>query len=757
MLILDNVDLTSVQSCLKQLQPLLDEARYSEASKLCHKCLKKWPGENSFYRVKAFCEIQLSRWHSCLQTIGWLHGYRVHPSIANSKTTESDNDSVKESIKEGVKIHYNNDICCWLHFEQSYCYYKLGKYKLGLKTLLMCYNNLPPQDLLKSSHGHGSVNQNKVNEEELYEKSDLGSIIFNDKKLTLLLAQLCLRIGNFKEASDIYSKLKLKGAESLLSINRLSVDLSLSSQYSKDNELLTSLVKKIDDHIVERHDPYELYFNYACAFVLLDDVIRAQDYLDIANEMLENELKQEGADLDPEEQVEFANILAFRAYLNFKRSNFELAKSINTNLIKTFINSLDVDQATVLVSLNNQLFFGYLHIHNYHLARLIRDNELYRVEPAEVTSMVRKIENLIKKEQIYRKFSDSELRMIHGNCIWACLSSGNLKEAHRYLENFNRSLHQKDLLLYKAALMCVEGKYTKSISLLRQAITQFGDHRFVLSLTKLLIKQIKYKDALSLLQQNQSQYQEYNEYYKEYHQLYVKLCILLGLTNEVVSVLNNYINNPKSGCDEVVRTGCNYLENNGHHEDVVKICNYLYQRDKTDLSAKLGIVYNQTFLNESFIEMDEQFSNNAEELENEYKITYNIGEEENVGKSKARRRNKRRNKKPKNIVGNPDPERWLHKHERYLHYSAFSSPTGNKPRGGRICQEVPHKDQPQLILLNQLQAQLQPHPAMLRGKVKWLDDSSHFYSILTNYTLKLAINHLMSIKFSLKMLLMQSS
>lgn len=53
-------------------------------------------------------------------------------------------------------------------------------------------------------------------------------------------------------------------------------------------------------------------------------------------EMLEGELKQEGVDLDPEDQVEFANIFAFRAYLNFKRGNFELAKSINTNLIKTF-------------------------------------------------------------------------------------------------------------------------------------------------------------------------------------------------------------------------------------------------------------------------------------------------------------------------------------------------------------------------------------------------------------------------------------
>eukprot|EP00375_Theileria_parva_P003032 XP_765713.1 hypothetical protein [Theileria parva strain Muguga] len=502
MTILDNVDLSSVQSCLKQLQALLDEARYSEAAKFCHKCLKKWPGENSFYRVKAFCEIQLSRWHSCLQTIGWLHGFRPHPAATTSRKSDKNNsDDVKESLKEAVKTHYNNDLCCWLHFEQSYCYYKLGKYKPGLKTLLLCFNNLPPQDLLKSTHKHGSVNQvNKANEDELYEKTDMGTVNFNDKKLTLLLAQLCLRIGNFKEASDIYSKLKLKGAESLLSINRLSVDLSLSSQHSKGNELLNSLAKKIDDHILnERHDPYELYFNYACAFVLLDDVTRAQDYLDIANEMLEGELKQEGVDLDPEDQVEFANIFAFRAYLNFKRGNFELAKSINTNLIKTFDNTSDVDQATVLVSLNNQLFFG--------------------VEPGEVTLMVRKIESLIKKEQISRKFSNSELRMIHGNCVWACLSSGNLKEAQRYLENFNRALDQKDLLLYKAAVMCLEEKYTKSVSLLRQAISQFGEQHFVLSLTKLLIKQSKFKDAFSLLQQHKQHYNQYNEHYREYHQL----------------------------------------------------------------------------------------------------------------------------------------------------------------------------------------------------------------------------------------------
>lgn len=43
-----------------------------------------------------------------------------------------------------------------------------------------------------------------------------------------------------------------------------------------------------------------------------------------------------------------------------------------------------------------------------------------------------------------------------------------------------------------------------------------------------------------------------------------------------------------------------------------------------------------------------------------------------VGKSKVRKRRKRRNKKPKNMVGTPDPERWLRKSERYF-FTAIES------------------------------------------------------------------------------------
>ncbi|BAM38705.1 conserved hypothetical protein [Theileria orientalis strain Shintoku] len=330
----ENADLSSIPSCLKQLQYYLDEAKYSEAAKLCHKCLKEWPGENTFYRVKVFCEIQLSRWHSCLQTIGWLHGYRTHPAVSDKprKRREThlnhcDDEMRKgqealEKIRNAAKAHYANDNCLWFHFEQSYCYYKLGKYDLGLKALSMCTESVPPRELIKSQ-----------------DEYPLDATTFPDTKSTLLKAQLCLRLGHFKEASEIYASLKLKGAESLLQVNRLSVDISLASRSPKDQrqQLLETVNRKIDDHMdrAKSDDPYELYFNYACACVLSNDVLKAQDYLDVANEMLENELKSE--EYDPDEQVEFANIFAFRAFLNSKRGNEELARSINKKLLETFM------------------------------------------------------------------------------------------------------------------------------------------------------------------------------------------------------------------------------------------------------------------------------------------------------------------------------------------------------------------------------------------------------------------------------------
>ncbi|AFZ80396.1 hypothetical protein BEWA_032490 [Theileria equi strain WA] len=645
----DSIELTSLESSLKQLNVLLDEARFAEACKLCHKCLKQWPGENVLYRVKIYCEMQLSRWHSCLQTIGWLHGFRSHPAVSDKKSKRSStqddaNTELSENIKRAASTHLNGDNCLWFHFEQSYCYYKLGKYDLGLQVLSMCSEGLPPRDLLKTVQN--TQDTCKIDDKPLL-----------DSKVTLLKAQLLLRLGHFEQARSIYNNVKIKGSQSLVSINRLSVDIALASETSGEDKeaVINDLHKSIEKYFSKpkSDDPYELYYNYACAYALSGDILKAQDYLDLADETLVNELKGENLDVDGQDQAEFANILAFRAFLHGKRGNLELGKSINTDLFNTMSTSLDVDQSTFLVVLCNQLLFG----------------------DENVDILVPKIESLLKKEQIVRKFSTEDLKSIHENCICAMLARGNVKDSQRYLNNFKHQLKDVDLILLKAALLSAEGKTSKSMSLLRQGLSQ-GSKSFKLAscLIRLLLKEGKYKEALSVSQDYYDLFTVTNEALKAYFLLVIKVHISLGSTEGVHSSLLKLLNVASpSGDSDVIKAGCSYLESQNKHLEAMEIYSELYKRDNNDKMALCGILYNESFtdvdqgikLSKDFIDgitRDIRFID-PEELEATTKVTFQT-EEHKEGEKLKRRKRKRPGKKPKNMDLPVDPERWLHKYER---------------------------------------------------------------------------------------------
>ncbi|UVC49375.1 hypothetical protein MACK_003206 [Theileria orientalis] len=131
-----------------------------------------------------------------------------------------------------------------------------------------------------------------------------------------------------------------------------------------------------------------------------------------------------------------------------------------------------------------------------------------------------------------------------------------------------------------------------------------------------------------------------------------------------------------SASDQPFKLGCKYLEDQNKHKEAVEIYKQLYSKNKEDKLAQLGILYNQSFLSENYIELPREYVDvvvrdvrfiDAEELEADYKVTFHFEDQAKPVKTKVKKNKKRRNKKPKNPTGNPDPERWLHKYERTIY------------------------------------------------------------------------------------------
>ncbi|KAK2197167.1 bifunctional Tetratricopeptide-like helical domain superfamily/Signal recognition particle [Babesia duncani] len=710
----DSVILQNLDSAKNDLKTLLDGCKYSEACRHCYKAIKLWPGEHVFYRGKAYCELQLSRWHSCLETIGWLHGYIDNPSfnvesgrrLRRRKNPEnkarSMSESEKEILSEATKEHYEGNECVWMHFEQGYCYYKLGKYDLGVQSLAMCADNCRTQDLI-------NVNIKKSSDIDVSQMAP---------KFQLLYAQLCMRLGKFAEARKIYSDINLKNAQELLSLNRLSVDLAIAANGEEDKaniaEFYTELNSKIESGMVES---YEIYYNWACAMIFEKRLDDAMQYVDLAEDLLKQELEKELDGELPLGQPEFENILAQRAFLHLEFGNKELADKITRDLLDNRENA-EIDQSVHMVVLSNGL-------------ASTKD---------EHGSYYKTLSKLLKKNAVTGKFSKQDLLVIHRNCIWSLLSRNKFNDCRRHLQCFKDMISQNlgkegliEYWIYSAALSFMEGNSNLCLSILARARRQLCEEeiRLVSTISKILLYQKRFKETTTLLNGCFESFVASGKAVLDFVQLSIEANIGMGSAKAVMDTLSKLIDLLQKDTIELqvlkselrclIRVGCDFLESNGHHSEALVFFKFLYQHDPMDNAALCGILYNESFetiddggnnTNADFqppkdfiddlqrqikmIDPEELEQADNSELYNNYMGRIQAGP---TVMAKSKKRRHRRGKPPKTVkLTGPDPERWLPKHER----AAFkkkkrdtskavqgSTTTGNssKPSTGSILTE----------------------------------------------------------------------
>ncbi|GIX65747.1 signal recognition particle 72 kDa protein [Babesia caballi] len=660
----------SAEKALRDVKQLIAEGQFAEASRMCLRAIRVHGGVNAFYRAKCYCDLQLSRWHSCLETVGWLHLFVEHPSLveqshqrcpkrmrlaARERRAEQHADRL-EVVRGAVGAHIVNGECMWLHFEQAYSYYKLGHFERALSALRLCGANERPCDLQRSTKGNGPS----------ADATTAADVRLNDAllpKYRFLLAQVYVRLGRFASARLIYSSAQTSKEDSLVALNSLSTDLNLAADL--DQTARAALFASIDRDIEakagsEEALSYEHAYNWAIAKLLEGDFASAEAHLDVSEERLYAELQNDlGESSSAGGQPEFAALGALRVFLLHQRGCGELARSRNDALMASFDDHEGIDPAVLLI---------------------IRNNCLCLRGPEDgVAELIAKLEVLLKRDNVVCKFTPRELVAVHGNVLIRLLVAGDTASCRRHVMRFMDRLRQDESL--HNTLACaeyIEGKVDGSISALKRGLAAHpGSVRLKLSLIRLLISARRFKSALRTAQAFEAALLSNGEavfYWSALLQCYVQLGNLRG----VVDVLSRLADCPHSPATAAALwRGCRFLESHGRHEEALRVYRCLLERDPESAPVLCGVLFNESFLpgaaggrshplpaavSESLFQ-GLRFID-PEELEAEGQVRF-VPQAVEVRKSvKSRKRRRVRAPKVDTTRGTPDPERWLPKYQR---------------------------------------------------------------------------------------------
>ncbi|EDO05525.1 signal recognition particle (SRP) subunit family protein [Babesia bovis T2Bo] len=653
-----------VDQALREVKRLIDECQFAEASRLCLQAIRVHGGVNAFYRAKCYCDLQLRRWHSCLETVRWLHNYMDHPSIADVSSkrcpkrlrTEARERRAEENVdlvnvlREAAGPHIINGECQWLHFEQAYCYYKMGHFESAFTSLRLCSSGERPFDLHKPSSASSVDSSTEAN-------------ITLDRSLSpkynYLLAQVYVRLGRFESARDLYTAGQSSSQDPLVSLNLLSTNLHVVSSLDHDGKeaIFTAINRDIDMKVGEIDSlSYEYTFNWSISKLLECDYSKSEMYLDLSEESLSAELKNDLGELPAlRNQPEFMPLDALRVFLLHKRGNDDLARTRNEALLSTYGEADGVDPGTMLIVLNNCLCL---------------------LPKGQSFTELSNLEALLKRRNVVCKFGRNELLDVHHNMVAHLIDSGDITGSRAHIRKFMDRLRNEEVLHHSIACAdYVEGKIDASISTLKRGILVHPRSMLLIrSLLYVLISARRYKCALRALQ-------EYGHILKKcetpvlYWSILLHCHIYMGNAQGVLDALTHLVDECSfAESSEAIKRGCSFLESHDMHNEALSIYHKLYSSNPDNISVYCGVLFNESHLpqsHESAVSLESKlldpfFSElrfiDAEELESAGELTY-VQQVIEVNKpSKTRKR--RRRHTVDTSRGPPDPERWLPKYER---------------------------------------------------------------------------------------------
>ncbi|GBE62194.1 signal recognition particle 72 kDa protein [Babesia ovata] len=656
----------SAETALREVKQLIDEGQLAQASRLCHKAIRVHGGVNELYRAKCYCDIQLSRWQSCLDTVGWLHLFVEHPSIGGSgnkrcpkrlrtetrQRREEQHADRLEAVRGAAGTHIANGECQWLHFEQAYSYYKLGDPERALIALRMCSSEERPRALNKSNAGSDSA---AASDADVHLDETLSP------KYRFLLAQVYVRLGRYSAARALYTSALAANDDPLVALNALSTDLNLVPEL--DEASRNSIFEGIERGITEKAGAgdslgYEYFYNWAIAKLLEGDFESSQEHLDVSEERLTAELQNDlGEKNASKDQPEYAALGAMRVFLLHRRGCQDLARGRSDALLDSFDAKEGVDPGVILILLNNALCLCG--------------------EDADTSNLMSKMELLLKRANVVCKFTRRELLDVHRNIVLRLLASGDINGCRRHLLKFMGRL-RNDVNLHNC-LACaeyVEGKIDCSINALKRGLAAHPDSIMLIrSLLNVLVATRRFKSALHTAQAYESTLSGAGAsgfYWWVLMQCHINMSNRQG----VVEVLSRLVE--RGDCEETtsaLQQGCRFLESQGMHSEAVQISRHLHASNPDNTAAFCGALFNESFLpgaaGATQCTLPASFTGSLfkelryidpEDLEAEGTLSY-VRQVEEVRKS-SKSRKRRRAPKVDTSRGPPDPERWLPKYQR---------------------------------------------------------------------------------------------
>ncbi|CDR97738.1 hypothetical protein, conserved [Babesia bigemina] len=656
----------SADTALREVKHLIDEGQLAQASRLCHKAIRVHGGVNELYRAKCYCDIQLSLWQSCLDTVGWLHLFVEHPAVVysgnkrcpkrlrteNRQRREEQHADRLEAVRGAAGTHIANGECQWLHFEQAYSYYKLGDPERALIALRMCSSDERPRVLHKSNVAADSA---EASDDDVHLDETLSP------KYRFLLAQVYVRLGRYSAARALYASALASKNDPLVALNSLSTDLNLVPEL--DDASRNSIFAAIERGITEKSGTgdslgYEYFYNWAIAKLLEGDFESSQGHLDVSEERLTAELQNDlGEKQTSKDQPEYAALGALRVFLLHRRGCHDLARTHSDALLDSFDSTEGVDPGVLLILRNNALCLCG--------------------QDADTSNLMLKMELLLKRANVVCKFTRRELLDVHRNIVLRLLASGDISACRRHLLKFvGRLRHDDSLHNCLACAEYVEGKIDCSINVLKRGIAANpGSLMLIRSLLNVLVATRRFKSALHTAQAYEATLSG-GDASGFYWWVVMQCHINMGNRQGVVEVLSRLVE--LADCAETASTmqqGCRFLESQGMHSEAAQIYRHLHASNPENATALCGVLFNESFLpgaaGATQCTLPASFTGplfkelryiDPEDLEAAGTLSYVRQMEEVRKPTKSRKR--RRAPKVDTSRGPPDPERWLPKYQR---------------------------------------------------------------------------------------------
>ncbi|SJK85799.1 hypothetical protein BMR1_02g00415 [Babesia microti strain RI] len=656
-------------SSTKEVYMLINSKEYAAAVRNINKYLKLWPFEQDFYISKAYCEIQLCKYHNCLATIATYHGQLYKPKRKN----------LGETIAV-AKDHLVNGICKWLHYEQSLALYQLGKYNLALKAIKACKANSPVIAL----HKEINLQDNSYSECDLDEPLEIASHLSASGQIKYmhLLAQIFFKLESYDKAIAIYNNLLANSKDQeILTNNIIASQLMNYINFIGDSDkfkLMDSVLQKYLDS--KNIKTFELAFNASLVQSFGGKVDDSINYLDMAEDIASKDIEFT-YDLN---KHEIMSSKAHRSYLKMYNKAFE-AEAFYEIFLKYIASNPPITN-TLLKMATNILIYTI----NIDLKR----------------DMLSYISSCISRGIGQLELTTYELKNFHKNILTSMLQLGMINEFQRLLSGV-KAKHPKHsfMTLFISSLYYAKNSLKKCerVLLMHTNANLVDNQKETLALMTLNYLQEKFTKVISIYKTSCNKL--HNDYLHKAMLLVLKSIKEISSRNsdKCVDYMETIINEYYKICEKqsIIPSGNNLLiiamlyinadmyekASDAYKQILFGIQNY----DQLILDqAASGLAFVESFTDDYKLWIldfeDDKRSNLITKFQQNIYDKIKFIDSENLEMEgiayirsckmdacdsgiKKKRRNRKRSRKNKMApcvlaMGPPDPERWLPKHER---------------------------------------------------------------------------------------------